>query len=147
MATQNLTRKQNRNSKKKVSVLSATVDYTDEIATTDDIYELFSIPPDALITSAQILVETASDAGTSAVADVGFAGGDTLIDGVDLTSADGTVLSGGANAVVPQDSGTGKVVTFKPTFTGATTVGKFTIIVEIAEYTMANGELVNFSAT
>lgn len=145
MATQNLTRETIRSQKKGRCIAHAILDYTDEIGTSADSYELFVLPPASMILSAAIFVVTASDAATSAEADVGFAGGDTLIDGADLTSAANSYLSGGTNAVVPQIAETGGTVTFLPTYTGATTVGKFHIVIEYLEYEKNTGEYTNFS--
>ena len=147
MPTQNLTRIGERAQKKSICVFTTELDYTDEIATSADIYELFTLPPNSFVSFASIFVITASDAATSAVADVGFDGGDTLIDGANLKSAADTELTGGTNAVVPQISETGGIVTFLPTYTGAATVGKFFIRIEYIEYEKNTGEYTNFSKT
>ena len=147
MATVNLTRTGKANQKLNKSIFSMELDFTTNIPTSADVYELFVLPPYSMITAANIFVVTASDAVTSAAADVGFDGGDTLIDGVNLKSAANTNLSGGTNAVVPQIKATGGTVTFKPTYTGTTTEGKFRLTVEYLEYTKYTGEVNNFSAT
>ena len=148
MATQNLTRKNDRSRKKGMRVAVAELDYTDEIGTSADIYELFVLPPKSHVISAAIYVLTASDAATSAVADLGIDGDDTLVDGANLKSAADSNLTGGTNSVIPIRKETGGTVTFLPTYTGATTVGKFIIIVEYIEYTRnEEGEQTNFSAT
>ena len=74
MATQNLTRTLNRNNKKAHRVFYAELDYTDDIGTSADIYELFVLSEKSNITKAEIYVITPSDAATSAVANVGFSG-------------------------------------------------------------------------
>lgn len=147
MATVNLTRTGKANQKLNTSIFSMELDFTTNIPTSADVYELFVLPPYSMITAANIFVVTASDAATSAVADIGFAGADTLVDGVNLKSAANTNLSGGTNVVVPQIKETGGTVTFKPTYTGATTVGKFRVTIEYLEYTKYTGEVNNFSAT
>lgn len=148
MTTQNLTRANSRHEKKAVRVFSTVLDYTDEIATSADIYELFELPDNAMAISAGVYMLTAFDSATSAVVDLGFGGDDTLVDGGDLTSAAGTNLTGGTNSVIPQNKPTGGTVTFKPTYTGATTEGKCRVTVEYIEYTRhEQGEYTNFSAT
>lgn len=152
MATQNLTREADRNQKKGIRNFSAILDYADTINTpintSADIYELFELPPESVILRADIYVLTASDAATSAVANLGFDGDDTLIDGADLTSAADSTLNGGTNAVVPILKPTGGTVTFLPTYTGATTEGRFLVMVDYLEYTKTEqGEITNFSNT
>lgn len=147
MATQNLTRDNGRHKKREVKVFTTVLDYTDEIGTSADAYQLVTLPENCLVISAGILVLAASDAATTAVADLGFAGGDTLVDGGNLKSAVGTNLSGGTNAAIPQLTTTPAIITFLPTYTGATTVGKFQVTVEYIEIDMTNGEVTNFSAT
>ena len=151
MATQNLTRKAGMHKKREERVFTAILDYSDtselDITTSADVYELFKLPANSYVTVAELLMLTASDSATSAAADVGFAGGDTLIDGANLKSAANTKLSGGTNAVVPQLKTTASTVTFKPTFTGATTVGKWLLRISYVEIDMTNGELTEFSST
>lgn len=152
MATQNLTRKARLNKKRGPRSAVAVLDYADtselDITTSADTYELFVAPNDCYITKAEMLVVTAFDSATSAVADVGLAGGDTLIDGADLTSAAGTQLDGGTNAAVPQFLETGGTITFSPTYTGATTEGKVILLIEYVEIERCEeGELTEFSAT
>ena len=119
-----------------------------DIITSGDDYELFVAPNDCYITKAEMLVVTANDAVTFAVVDVGLAGGDTLIDGADLTSTTGTQLDGGTNAAVPQFLKTGGTITFSPTYTGATTEGKVIFLIEYVEIERCEeGELTEFSAT
>lgn len=144
MANVNLTRTEKLYQKKSVSVFTAVLDFTDNVPTTGEDYQLFTLPAQSLVTAASLLVLTASDAATSAAADVGFDGGDTLIDGVNLKSAAGTTLSGGTNAKISQLSDTGGVVTFSPTYTGAATAGKFLLCVEYVEIEKVTGEYTNF---
>lgn len=144
MATVDLSRDLTYAQKKSPCVSSFTLDYTDNIGTSADVYQLAVLPAGTLVTSATIVVLTASDAVTSAVADVGLAGGDTFIDGVNLKSTAGTVLSGGTNAVIPQFLATGGILTIKPTYTGAATVGKFQVTVEYVEVDKTSGEYTRF---
>lgn len=152
MATQNLTRSGRLNKKRAPRAFVAELDYSDtnviDITTSDDDYELFVAMSDCYITKAEMLVVTAFDSAASAVADVGFDGGDTLIDGADLTSAANSQLDAGSNAVVPQFLPTGGTITFSPTYTGATTEGKVVLLVEYYEIDRCEeGELTNFSTT
>lgn len=144
MATQDISRKDVFAQKKSTCASSMTLDYTADIGTSADVYQLATLPPGCFITSASIVVITASDAATSATADLGLAGGDTLISGANLKSVAGTVVSGGTNAVVPQFLATGGILTIKPTYTGAATVGKFQVVVEYVEVDKTTGEYTRF---
>lgn len=149
MATINLTRKASLNKKKGVSVFTCTLDIADtselDITTSADVYQLCKIPDESYIVRAEALVITANNAGTSAVFDLGFDGGDTLIDGGNLASAAGTKLDGGTNSVVPQFKTTPVNLTFTPTYTGtAPTAGKIHVVVEYIEFEKTNGEITNF---
>jgi len=144
MATQNLTRKNRFNEKRKVAVFTAELDYENLLNTSGDIYQLFQLPKNSLVTHASAIVQTAFDSATSASLDLGFAGDDTLIDGADLTSAAGTELSGGTNVVVPAIKQTGGIVTAVPTYTGATTTGKILVRIEYIEYNKVTGELTEY---
>ncbi len=149
MATQNLTRAFKREQKKSIRAFASELDFTDEIGTSADVYELFNLPAESLITSATVYIITPNDAGTSAAVDVGFDGGDTLIDGGNLQAAADTVLTGGTNSVIPIRKPTGGLVTFLPTYVGtASTEGKCLVYIEYIEYNKREeGELTNFSAT
>lgn len=154
MATQNNTRELLLNQKKQVRYATAILDVTAaldavQIAVSADVYEMFELPDNSivLITEAALFVEVAADSATSAVADVGFDGADTLIDGVDLKSAADTDLSGGSNAVVPQLITSGAKVTFLPTYVGAPTVGRFHLRIGYIELEKKSGELTNYSDT
>lgn len=144
MALQNLTRKNRFNEKRNVSVFTAELDYETLLNTSADTYQLFQLPKNSLVTHASMIVQTAFDSVTSAAADVGFAGDDTLIDGADLKSAAGTELSGGVNAAVPAIKATGGTVTIVPTYSGATTTGKVLVRIEYIEYNKVTGELTTF---
>lgn len=153
MATQNLTRELGRHKKRDVSVFTTFLDIVSApgataVSTSGDDYELFVMPPESLVTHASMVVVTANNAGTSAVADLGFGGDDTLIDGADLTSAAGTELDGGTNAEIPAIKATGGTVTFSPTYAGtAPTAGRVLVRVEYIEYEQCTGELTEFSTT
>lgn len=152
MATQNLTRKGRLNKKRGSRVFTAKLDYADtsvlDVTTSADSYELFVAPSDCYITKAEMLILTANDAATSATADVGIDGGDTLIDGGNLKSAANTKLSGGTNAVVPQLLQTGGTITYTPTYTGALTEGAVQLVIEYIELERCEeGELTVFSTT
>lgn len=152
MATQNLTREAGNERKKSLRQFATILDYADTkntpINVSADIYELFELPERSLVTAAWIYVITPADSATSALADMGFDGGDTLVDGADLTSAADTNLSGGTNSVIPIRRETGGTVTFLPTYTGATTEGRFLIIVQYIEYDKnEQGETTTFSNT
>lgn len=146
MATQNLTRSNGFNKTRKPQIATALLDYTDNIEESADVHELFVLPANTMITKAELYVLTASDAATSATADVGFAD-DTLIDGANLKSAADSTLSGGTNSVVPIVKPTGGTVTFTPTYAGATSVGKFQLVIEYVELDRTDGDLLQFSAT
>lgn len=154
MATQNNTRELLLNQKKQVRYATAILDVTAaldavQIDVSADVYELFELPDNSivLITEAALFVEVAADSATSAVADVGFDGADTLIDGVDLKSVADTDLSGGSNSVVPQLITNGATVTILPTYVGAPTVGRFHLRVGYIELEKKSGELTNYSDT
>ncbi len=140
MATQNLTRLKKRENKKEISVFETVLDYTVDVATSADVYQLFTLPPNCLVLSTSIYVVTASDAATTATANVGVgASAAALASAVNLKSAAGTSLAG----TVPSFYETGGVVTFTPTYTGATTVGKFRVIVQYLETGKVKAELTN----
>lgn len=153
MATINLTRKGRLNRKRGVRNFIAVLDYADtselDITTSADDYELFVAPNDCYITKAEMLVVTPFDSATSDAADVGIAGGDTLIDGADLQSAAGTQLDGGSNAAIPQFLETGGTITFSPTYTGgSTTEGKVIVVIEYIDIERCEeGEMTEFSAS
>lgn len=144
MALQNLTRKNRFNEKRKVCVFTAELDYANLLNTSADVYQLFKLPKEAVVTHASMIVMTPFDSVTSAAADLGFDGDDTLVDGADLKSAANTELSGGTNAAVPAVKQTGGVVTVVPTYTGATTEGKVLVRIEYIEYNLVTGDLTNY---
>lgn len=144
MAIVNLTRTKELAQKKSTCFFTAELDFEDNVPISADVYQLFTLPPNAMVLGASMFVVTPSDAATSATADVGFDGGDTLIDGANLKSVADTNLSGGTNAVVPQIAQTGGIVTFVPTYTGAATTGKWRVVIEYLEFEKNNGEYTRF---
>jgi len=144
MAIQNLTRKNHRHQKQDVSVFTTDLDYAVEVGDSADVFQLFTLPPESMVITASLIILTASDAATTATADLGFAGDATLIDDADLTSAAGTNLDGGLTPLIKE---TGGIVTYTPTYTGATTEGKVKVLVEYIEYNKTTGEVTNFSET
>ena len=74
MATQDLRRQLNRHQKKATCVFKTDLDFTVDIATAGDTYQLFELPVDAYVVRAELIILVASDAGTTALGDVGFAG-------------------------------------------------------------------------
>ncbi len=144
MATVDLRRLLNRHQKNDISVFTTDLDFTVDIGVTADISQLFELPLNSYIVRAEILIIIANDAGTSAVANLGFGGDDTLVDGADLQATAGAVEDAGTNAVVPVDKLTGGIVTFVPTYVGtASTVGKCKVIIEYIEYEKHTGEYTN----
>ena len=141
MGNTNISRLEGRHKKRDVNVFFAEVDY-DEIATTAEVYQFCDIPPESLILSAVVLPLIVNNAGTSATFDLGFAGGDELMDGADLLTA---ALTDIPSTLVPLYMPTGGVLTFLPTYGGtAATTGKFFLYVEYIEVRQCTGELTNF---
>lgn len=143
MATVNLSRAKGRHKKFVSRFFTTVLDYTDEVGTSADVHQLLQLPPESMVIAADMVVITASDAVTTATADLGFAGGDELIADGNLKSAAGTVITDDVTGLVKE---TGGVVTFTPTYTGATTAGKWRVTIEYLEYTMVNGDVTNFVA-
>ena len=141
MGNTNISRLEGRHKKRDVNVFFAEVDY-DEIATTAEVYQLGVIPPESVILSAVVLPLVVNNAGTSATFDLGFAGGDELMDGADLLTA---ALTDIPSTLVPLYMPTGGVLTFLPTYGGtAATTGKFLLYIEYLEVRQCTGELTNF---
>lgn len=141
MAVQNLTRTKTFNQRGKVSVVDFELDYTDNVATSGDNYELCVLPANCVILASTIFVETASDAATSASGVVGTVDDtDEIITATNLKSAG---FSTGNQVHYP----TGATVVFTPTYTGATTVGKFRVVLEFIELGRRDGDLLNYSET
>ena len=141
--TTNISRLEGRHKKRDVNVFFAEVAF-DEIATTAEVYQLGTIPPESVILSAVVLPLIVNNAGTSATFDLGFAGGDELMDGADLLTA---ALTDIPSTLVPLYMPTGGVLTFLPTYGGtAATTGNFLLYVEYLEVRQCTGELTNFVA-
>lgn len=105
-------------------------------ANTTSNYDLFNLPPNALVTDAYIVTDVAGQA--TLTCDLGFDGGAELINDADIDNT-GVVKDAGIKLA----TGTGKLVTAK--FSAAPTVGRFIAVVEYIEYTKANGDLTKFS--
>ena len=141
MATQNLTRKNRFNEKREIAVFTAELDYENLMSTSADIYQLFKLPKNSLVTHASAIVRTAFDSATSATLNLGFDGDDSLLAAADLKSVAGSELNDAITPVVKQ---TGGVVTAVPTYTGATTTGKILVRIEYIEYNKVTGELTEY---
>ena len=107
MGTTNISRLEGRHKKRDVNVFFAEIDF-DEIITVDEIYQLCVIPPESIILSAVVLPIILNNAAVSATFDLGFDGGDELIDGGDLLTAAGTDIS---SSLVPLHMSTGGILT------------------------------------
>ncbi len=143
MGTTNISRLEGRHKQRDVDVFFAELDY-DEIATAAEIYQLTELPPEIVILSAVVLPIVLNNAATSATFDLGFAGGDELIDGGDLLTAAGTDIP---STDVPLHRPTGGILTWTAkTFGGAAaTAGKLFVWVEYLEYRKTTGDLTNFA--
>lgn len=135
MAQINKTRLDKAYEKKNASVASAKLVHTD-IPGTDE-YELFVLPSRSLITDAYIIKSEVSQAGVTA--NLGFDGGSELISNAAL----GTIANVKDALTVGVLTGTGKVVTFKPS--AVLTKGTFQVVIEYVEFTRGNGEFTQFS--
>jgi len=143
MGNTNISRLEGRHKKRDIKVFFAEVDF-DEIATTGEVYQLGMIPDEAVVLSAVVLPLIVNNAGTSATFDLGFAGGDELMDGADLLTA---ALTDIPSTLVPLYMPTGGLLTFLPTYGGtAATTGKFLLYIEYLEVRQCTGELTNFVA-
>lgn len=126
------------NQKKTISVATAELDFATLGAVTAS-FQLFNLPPHAVITNAYVHVITASDAATTNVGIIG-------------TAENGTEVLSAANLKTPGKQGTftaqsltaaGKTIWFKQTVTGVATVGKCLVVVEYLEYNKNTGEYTN----
>lgn len=143
---------------KVLSVAAATVKHTEVAAAT--LNELFNLPANCLIVDAGIIVDVAGQGGLTV--DFGFDGGNELgndiaisstgykqvansIAALTLTEGTPNTLSSGTVTKSPRIlTGTGKEVT--ATFSADPTAGEFTFIVQFIEYTVGNGQFMNYSA-
>lgn len=132
-----LTRMKNYSEKKTISVAAAVVDYTQVSSTAQQ--NLFNLPDNSLITRAFIINEANGQAGLTV--DFGFDGGAELINDAGVDGTPGVVKDAMS---VPVKTGTGKAVTAK--FSATPTAGRFVFMVEFIEYTLGNGQLMNYTA-
>ena len=146
MATNNLTKAAGRHKKRSVCVAYAEL-AVDEMTTSADIYELMVFPEKTLVLNVSVVIGTANDSGTSAVADIGVDGGSEFLSAGDLTGAAETVLAG-ATDNDPTYLASGGTLTVLPTLVGtAQTAGMIRVCVSYVETDKVNGDLTNFSAT
>ncbi len=144
MGTTNSSRLEGRHKKRDVNVFFADILFS-EVITAAEIYQLCEIPPESVILSCVMLPIVLNNAGTSATFDIGFDGGDELIDGGDLLTAAGTDV---ASSLVPLHMPTGGTLTWTAKTYGGTapTAGRAFLYVEYLEYKQCTGELTNFSS-
>ena len=143
MATVNVSRLGGRHKKGGVCTFQTTIKF-DEFKKTNDIYQLAALPRDILILSSAIGIITANN-GTTGTVDLGFDGGDTLLDGTNLKSAANTVTEVTNDHTLRTTGGT---LTIKPTFTGKATAGEIVVVVNYVEYRkQASGQLTEFVRT
>lgn len=141
-----LTRINKNNEKKTRSVAAALI--TPDMINNTDAMELFMLPVRSLITAAYIVREVAANAITL---DVGFSGGqelfnDAALNATGVLSTNTLALTGNAESVTPGialQTTTGKTVTLKAS--GDMTAGRFYVIVEFIEFTLGNGNLMDYS--
>lgn len=126
------------NQKKGVCVAAALLDF-DTLGAVTASFQLFNLPPEAVITDAYVHVVTASDAVTTNVGIIG-----TAEDGTQVLSAADLKVAGKQGTFTGQSlTTTGKTIWFKQTVTGAAAVGKFLVVVEYLEYNKNSGEYTN----
>jgi hypothetical protein len=108
-----------------------------EVPATTANYLVGNLPEDAVVTNAYVMVLTASDAATTAVAKLGTAEAGTQI----LSAANLKVLGKAGTFTGYVSTGTGVEVYLTLTYTGAaTTVGKYFVVIEYDEPLKATGE-------
>lgn len=138
----NLTRNDKFYQKKSVSVFTGRlVEGEDGVRAETVNYKLANLPADSLITNAYVLVETASNAATSAAATLGTAeGGSQLLTAVNLK----TLGKQGTFAGI-KSTGTGVELWLNTVITGAATAAaKYLVVVEYLEHTKTTGEYTSF---
>lgn len=141
---------------KVISVASALIKHGDVAATTQQL--LYNLPANSLIIEAGISVDVAGQGGLTV--DFGFDGGNELGNDIaisstgykqvtnaiaSLTLTEGTpnTLSAGTVTKSPRIlTGTGKAVT--ATFSADPSAGEFHFIVQFIEYTVGNGQFMNY---
>lgn len=126
------------NQKKGICVAAALLDF-DTLGAATASFQLFNLPPEAVITGAYVHVVKASDAVTSNAGSIGTAENGTEV----LSSADLKVAGKQGTFTGQSLTTTGKTIWFKQTVTGAATVGKFLVVVEYLEYNKNSGEYTN----
>lgn len=144
MATKNLTRTKGRHKKRDISVFTTHVTI-DEFGVSGDVYEVFKLPFNSLVTRRSAYIVTASDDSTSAAADVGIDGG------AELGNMDLTALAGSNGFTAEEELAffpTGGTVTVTPAYgTNDPTVGEAILVIEYVEIDKTTGDVTNFSAT
>lgn len=141
MAIQNLSRTHGKHKKRDISVALVEIDVSGEYATSADTYQLVQFAHKTLILGVTALVLVPNDAVTSAVADIGIDGDNSLVSAGDLTDTAGTDL---ASMSAPFYLETGGVLTYIPTYTGAMTEGKILLAVQYVETDRTNGQMTAF---
>lgn len=135
MATINKTRLAGANAKATHSSNTVTLKPADFAGVAvGDTMQLFTIPENSMITSAWIVVKSASQA--SVTAGIGITANGTELGASRALSSVAVV---GATLGTMLDSGTGKVVYFTPS--AIPTQGEFDVIVNYIEYRLGNGNL------
>lgn len=135
----NLSLKGKASEKKTITHLGIVIEHSE--INNASLNEIFTIPPRSLITRAYAINEVAGQA--SLTADLGFKGGTgaELLNDADMDGTPGVVKG---DLTTPIWSGTGKTVGV--TFSADPTAGRFVFVVEFIEYTLGNGNLVNYAA-
>lgn len=104
-------------------------------------YKLANLPANALITNAFIMVNTASDAATSATGTLGTTEAGTQI----LSAADLKVAGEQGTFTGMLDTGSGAELYLRTVFSGATSaVADITVVVEYIEYEKTTGEYTRY---
>lgn len=142
MANIDISRNKTFSLKKTKSVFACELDFGD-VLTSAGTYQLTKLPKEILITRASIMVITAFNSATSASGVLSVSG--TSVKGAsDLKSAANTVLDAG---VLQSRFATGGILEFTPTYVGAPSAGKLSILVEYVEYAKnQQGELTSFAS-
>ena len=145
-----LTRGRSFNEKKTRSVAAGVITYDQVVGTT--VHDLFVLPERAIVTAAYLVPEVASQAAITV--DIGFKGGagnelfnDAAVSNTTVKTTNVASVDGNAQTNVPTAiallTGTGKTVTAQ--FSAQPTAGRFAVVVEFIEYTLGNGDLLNYS--
>ena len=146
MASTSLVRAKTLSQKKSVSFFAARMTQAvtpgeGELSRATANYLLANLPEKALITNAFIMVNTASDAATSAVGTLGTTEAGTQI----LSAADLKVAGAQGTFTGELDTGTGLPLYLRVAVTGAVTVdADITVMVEYVEYEKTTGEYTRY---